>query len=104
MDLASSSPTTELSTLRRSPGVEEAPLHGELMLFDASRAKFFVLNRTMRFLWGQCDGRQTLDGALDRLCEEFEGVDRAAAAEDLRRALEELQTLGLVVGANTEHS
>jgi hypothetical protein len=81
---------------RRNAQIEEAPLSGELMLFDPSRAQFFVLNRTMAFIWRRCDGAQGVDGLLAGLQEEFAGVEVEAAAADLHRALGELVSLGLV--------
>ena len=53
--------------LRRNPKIEEAPLQGELMLFDPVTSKFFVMNRTMAFLWRQCDGERALSAIVDRL-------------------------------------
>ena len=84
---------------RRSPSVEEAPLQGELMLFDPATSRFFVLNRTMSFVWRRCDGEHTLDGMLREMAESFEGVDSAAAERDIRGALGELQSLGLLTPA-----
>jgi hypothetical protein len=85
----------------RRQGVEEAPLSGELMLFDQAASKFFVLNRTMAFIWQRCDGRQTLTGMLDALDGEFAGVERGVAEHDFQRALEELVSLGLIVDAGS---
>lgn len=82
---------------RRSPSVEEAPLQGELMLFDPATSKFFVLNRTMSFVWRRCDGAHTVDTMARDLPAEFRDVDPEAAAEDLRRAVAELDSLGLLV-------
>jgi hypothetical protein len=83
--------------LRRNPKVEEAPLSGELMLFEPASARFFVLNRTMAFVWSRCDGDHTVDAMLDALQDGFEGVDRDTAAADLRQAVDELRSYGLVV-------
>lgn len=84
---------------RRKPDVEEAPLQGELMLFDPGSSRFFVLNRTMAFVWRRCDGAHTLASMLDGLPAEFEGVDGAAAPGDLTSAVQELAALGLLVDA-----
>jgi coenzyme PQQ synthesis protein D (PqqD) len=89
----------EAAAYRRNPQVEEAPLSGELMLFDPARSQFFVLNRTMASIWRRCDGAHGLDAFLAGLQEEFAGVPVEAADEDVRRALEELVTLGLVTTA-----
>jgi hypothetical protein len=87
----------ELTSLRRSPKIEEAPLHGELMLFDGAAAKFFVLNRTMTFLWRHCDGKHSLSDVLAILRQEFADVEPETAETDLKKALQELVSLGLVV-------
>jgi hypothetical protein len=81
----------------QNPRIEEAPLQGELMLFDPDSARFYVLNRTMAFVWRRCDGSHTPEAMLDGLRQEFADVDAAAAEADLRAALGELVSLGLVV-------
>src|SRR5262245_61416944 len=44
----------------RNPGIEEAPLQEELMLFDPKSGRFYMLNPTMAFLWKRCDGTRVL--------------------------------------------
>ena len=83
--------------LRRNPQVEEAPLQGELMIFDPASSRFFVLNRTMTFVWRRCDGAHGVAEMLEELRGEFSEVDREKAEGDLKRALGELASLGLVV-------
>ena len=83
--------------LRRNPQVEEAPLQGELMIFDPVSSRFFVLNRTMTFVWRRCDGAHRVAEMVDELRHEFAEVDPATAEGDLKRALGELASLGLVV-------
>jgi hypothetical protein len=80
----------------RNPRIEEAPLQGELMLFDPATSRFFVLNRTMAYVWRRCDGTLAWDRLVEGLAEEFSGVPREAAEQDLRRAVGELKELGLV--------
>ena len=87
----------ETRLFRRNPKIEEAPLQGELMLFDPEPARFFVLNRAMAFIWRHCDGEHDLARMLEGMKAEFSGVDPASAEADLRKALEELVSLGLVV-------
>jgi hypothetical protein len=53
----------------------------------------------MAFIWRRCDGAHGLDAFLAGLQEEFDGVPAEAAGADVRRALEELLTLGLVTTA-----
>ena len=83
--------------LRRNPSIEEAPLQGELMLFDPASAKFFVLNTTMAFLWRQCDGKKSLPEIATELADEFDGVDASTAAADVGTAASELSSLGLLI-------
>jgi hypothetical protein len=82
---------------RRNPQVEEAPLQGELMIFDPASSRFFVLNRTMTFVWRRCDGAHGVREMVDDLRQEFREVDRETAEGDLKKALGELASLGLVV-------
>jgi hypothetical protein len=93
----SASPEPADRRLRRNPQVEEAPLQGELMIFDPATSRFFVLNRTMTFVWRRCDGAHGIAEMLDELGGEFSEVDREAAEGDLKKALGELASLGLVV-------
>ena len=89
-----------VAVFTRNPRIEEAPLQGELMLFDPDRSQFFVLNRTMAFVWRRCDGGHTLSQMLGALHAEFEGVEPGAAEPELRQALGELVSLGLVVDSS----
>jgi hypothetical protein len=86
--------------LTRNPKIEEAPLQGELMLFDPQTSKFYVLNRTMAFVWRRCDGSHTPENMVEGLQNEFADVEPAAAEADLRGALAELVSLGLVVDSH----
>jgi PqqD family protein of HPr-rel-A system len=97
--VTSSQPAADTQGWRRNPKIEEAPLQGELMLFDPTSAKFFVLNRTMAFLWRHCDGALSLGAILDRMVQDFADVEPAAAETDLRAALQELVDLGLLIRA-----
>jgi hypothetical protein len=67
------------------------------MLFDPETSKFYVLNRTMAFVWRRCDGSHTPEQMLAGLQQEFADVEPDAAQADLRAALGELVSLGLVV-------
>jgi coenzyme PQQ synthesis protein D (PqqD) len=87
----------ETSSLRRNPKIEEAPLQGELMLFDPTTSKFFVMNPTMAFLWRKCDGDRALSAIIESLSIEFSGVDPVVAETELRQALDDLVALGLLI-------
>ena len=90
---------TDTQGWRRNPGIEPAPLQDELMLYDPESKKFFVLNTTMAFLWERCDGEQSLQAIAQQLCDTFDGIDTESAAVDLRAALDEIHSLGLLVPA-----
>jgi hypothetical protein len=92
---------SDFISFRKNPKIEEAPLHGELMLFDGAATKFFVLNQTMAFLWRHCDGTNSFSDVLERLCQDFSEVETVTAEADLRKALEDLVSLGLVVDARS---
>lgn len=98
--MAPASEVQGVSLFRRNPRIEEAPLQGELMLFDPEGSKFYVLNRTMAFVWRRCDGAHSLERMLEGLQAEFDGAEPAAAEADLRKALTELLELGLVVDSS----
>jgi len=83
----------------RNPAVEEAPLQGEVMLFHPASTNFYVLNRTMAFLWRGCDGTRTPASLLVELDREFSGVDPEVARADFVKALDDLIALDLVVEA-----
>lgn len=89
--------TMDVRRLRRNARIEEAPLQGELMLFDPTTSRFFILNRTMAYVWRKCDGAHELAQLVDGLSVEFAGVDRETAVADLRQALGELMELELLV-------
>ncbi len=66
------------------------------MLFDPASSRFYVLNRTMAFVWRECDGQTTVDAILERMTRQFAGVDRNSASKDLGAAVDQLVSLGLV--------
>ncbi|MEO8033322.1 MAG: PqqD family protein [Acidobacteriota bacterium] len=86
--------------LSKNPGIEEAPLQGELMLFDPNSSKFFVLNRTMAFVWRNCDGERSSREILHAMSQEFSDFDHAAAEADLDEAIEDLRARGLISTVN----
>lgn len=81
---------------RKNRTVEEAPLQGDLMLFEPSTSKFFVLNSTMAFVWNSLDGAARLPDLVRSMNSAFEGVDASVAEADVTRAIEELVSLGLI--------
>ena len=89
-------PQADSNRLSRNPKIEEAPLETDLMLFDPANSKFYVLNRTMAFVWRECDGQKTGAAILDRMTQSFRDIDPASASKDLGVAVEQLVSLGLV--------
>jgi len=81
---------------RRNPKVEESPLQSDLMLFDPVKSQFFVLNPTMAYLWRNCDGEKNLDAVLQSVPDEFCEADPQRVATEMKAALDELVSLGLV--------
>ncbi len=81
---------------RRNPKVEESPLQSDLMLFDPVKSQFFVLNPTMAYLWRNCDGEKNLDAVLQSVPDEFSEADPQRVATEMKAALDELVSLGLV--------
>jgi len=90
-------PTIDVRQLRRNPSVEEAPLQGEMMLFDAATSKFFVLNPSMALAWKCCDGEHSLEEIANQLAADFQGVTTEQAADDVMHAVDELRKLGLLL-------
>lgn len=97
--MADAGTRSDSRTLRRNPKIEEAPLEKELMLFDPESSRFFVLNRTMAFVWRSWEENPTPAAIAQRLSVEFEGVDPVAAEADVRGALEDMISKGLLVDA-----
>jgi len=85
-----------MEKIRRNPKVEEAPLQGELMLFDPATSRFFVLNRTMAYVWRECESAPGINGLIEGLQREFAEVESDVARKDVERALQELIDAGLV--------
>jgi coenzyme PQQ synthesis protein D (PqqD) len=82
---------------RRNPSVEEAPLQDELMLFEPSTAKFFVLNSTMAYVWRNWDDHPDAEALAAGIERDFEGADRDAVRSDVQAAVADLKNLGLLV-------
>jgi hypothetical protein len=85
----------------RNPKVEEAPLQGEMMLFDPVSSQFFVLNRTMAFLWRHCEGGTTVEGMVRSLRDAFREADAASVESEVQEALGRMVELGLLASVAT---
>jgi hypothetical protein len=84
------------SVYRRNPKVEEAPLQTDLMLFDAEKSQFFVLNPTMAVVWRNCDGSKTFDHLIESIRDGFGDIDDVPVETEMRQALAKLVDLGLI--------
>ncbi|HSP16212.1 MAG TPA: PqqD family protein [Thermoanaerobaculia bacterium] len=87
----------DIRQLRRNPAIEEAPLQEEMMLFDAVKSKFFVLNPAMALTWTWCDGTHSVAEISEELASRFGGVTPDEARGDVERAVAELYELGLLL-------
>lgn len=84
-------------TLRRNPKVEAAPLKDELLLFDGTANKFFVMNASAAFLWEELREPSAEEALAAKMCRSFSGVGSQQALEDIRRTLKQMLDLGLLI-------
>jgi hypothetical protein len=83
--------------LRQNPEIEASELNGELLLFNGTTNKFFVMNRTAAFVWEkikQPTGEQELASAL---CQHFNGTTMEQALEDVKETLKNMRDLSLIL-------
>lgn len=82
---------------QRNQQVEEAPLQSELMLYNPSTAQFYMLNPTMAHIWRSCENAQPMDALVTAVVDGFEGAEPAEVEGDVRKAVDELVSLGLLI-------
>ena len=82
---------------QRNPKIEESPLQGDLMLFDPVKSQFFVLNPTMAYLWRSCDGKMSFEKIVESVPSVFAETDGRPVINEMKAALDELVSHGLVV-------
>ncbi len=73
------------------------PVSGDLVLYDPSNGDVHMLNATAARVFQLCDGAHTPEEMAKALVESFDGVDYAQAYEDVKSALDTLETKNLVV-------
>ncbi|HXQ27668.1 MAG TPA: PqqD family protein [Gemmatimonadales bacterium] len=78
-----------------SDGVMVAHLEGEAILLDLDGKRYYRLNVTAQRVWKGLEDRRSVEEIVGLLVAEFE-VDRATAAAETTRILEDLRTRGLV--------
>lgn len=81
--------------LRKKNDVEEAPLGDELMLFEPESSRFFVLNPSMALVWKNLD-QQNEEAIAAMISESFTEIESDKAATDVRTAIGQLETMGLL--------
>ena len=82
---------------QRNAHVEAAPLQEEMLLFQPQTNAFCVLNRTASFLWTCLAQPTTAEQLVEELRQHFEGVAPTETLQDVQSALQQLQSLELVI-------
>jgi hypothetical protein len=83
--------------LRQNPEIESSELNGELLLFDGTTNKFFVMNPTAAFVWEKT--KQPIDEQemASALFAHFNGTTKEQALEDVKETLKHMRELGLLL-------
>ena len=83
--------------MRQNPEIEASELNGELLLFDGTTNKFFVMNPTAAFLWERT--KQPIDEQeiASVLFAHFNGTTKEQVLEDVKETLNHMQELGLLL-------
>ena len=84
-------------TFQRNPRVEAAPLNEEAILLDPTTSNFFMLNRTSSFIWERLSTPATADSVAAAICDSFRDIALADAQSDVRAALDQMLSMGLVI-------
>ena len=84
-------------TIRRNPQIEAAPLKDEMLLFNGSDNKFFVMNITAAFLWERLREPAGEEALAEALCKSFSGIAADQALADVRQTVKSMLELGLLV-------
>ena len=80
----------------RSPDVAARQIGDELMIMSGRDSTLFSLNETAAALWDAADGRTTVEGIAEMICEQFE-VDPEEALQDTEAMVKELTGHGILV-------
>jgi len=81
---------------RYRPGLSIRLVDGELVILDRDAQKIHQLNSTASFVWNRLAEESDLVDVARELSTEFE-VEESAALEDVRRIVEKLRELQLLV-------
>ena len=82
--------------MRQNPEIEASELNGELLLFNGTTNKFFVMNKTAAFVWEKIKQPTNEQALASALCQNFKGMTEGQALEDVRETLKNMRDLGLL--------
>lgn len=82
--------------LRHRPDLSIRVVDGEVVVLDRKREKIHQLNSTASFVWNRLAGDVDLTEVARALARSYD-VEESAALSDVRRIVEELRELGLLV-------
>ena len=81
---------------RGRPDVLTRSTRRQRMLYDRSSNTFHELNETAEFIWGLCDGTNTIEKIEQKLREHFDVPGNADVRGDIQRTLSTLNKKGLL--------
>jgi len=85
---------------QQNPKVEAATLNDEVILFEPTAVKFFLLNPTSTFVWNSLSTPTALEPLAEAVCTHFDDVALGDALRDVRATLDEMVAMSLVVTAD----
>jgi hypothetical protein len=83
--------------VRQNPEIEASELNGELLLFNGTTNKFFVMNPTAAFVWERTKQPIDEEGMASALLAHFNGTTKEGVLEDVKETLKHMQELGLLL-------
>ncbi len=81
---------------RRAPGLVEETLNDTLVLTASASETVHTLNATAAFIFGACDGTQTLDAIVSAVATRY-GVPADRVASDVIATIAQMVTKGLIL-------
>ena len=87
---------------QRNAAVDAAPLESELMLYHPTTTQFYMLNPTMVCIWRSCEAPKAFEALVDAVLSEFDGAERPTVESDVRLAVDQLVSLGLLFDVTTQ--
>jgi pyrroloquinoline quinone biosynthesis protein D len=71
------------------------PLDDDLVIYDPSNGRAYVLNPTAALIWELCDGSMTIEGMADELKQEY-GLEDETVLADVEALIAQLERAGLL--------